>query len=146
MAPPGLSPSHLFNTLKITPPPLTPLPPAPSQPSKENSPLAINLEPIELILSIPPISPHLFFDSLKDLPPWTTNPPPPQPSFDSTEHLENQLPPIPGVMEPSLPPLPPHLPPSPKQYGQTTLFPTLTHEMFCEHCQKTQVLVNDLRE
>ncbi|GJS29639.1 retrovirus-related pol polyprotein from transposon TNT 1-94 [Tanacetum coccineum] len=50
------SPEHLLNTPKLTPPPLTSPPPALSQPSKHNSPLAINLDPIELIFSTPPIS------------------------------------------------------------------------------------------
>ncbi|GJX32073.1 hypothetical protein Tco_0241928 [Tanacetum coccineum] len=70
IASPGISPSHLLNTPKTTHPPLTKTPPpAPSQPSKLNSPLAINLEPVELIFSTPPTSPYLFFDSLEDLPP-----------------------------------------------------------------------------
>ncbi|GJW93082.1 RNA-directed DNA polymerase, eukaryota, reverse transcriptase zinc-binding domain protein [Tanacetum coccineum] len=89
---------------------MTSLPPAPSQPSKQSSPLSINLEPVELIFSTLPISPHPFFDSLEDLPIQTANPPPPQPSFDTIERLANQPPPLP-VMEPPLPPLPPHLPP-----------------------------------
>ncbi|GKF40427.1 hypothetical protein Tco_0120488, partial [Tanacetum coccineum] len=107
------------------------------QPSKQSSPLAINLDPVELIFSTPPTSPHPFFDSLKDLPP--ANPPPPQPSFDTIERLANQPPPLP-VMEPHLPPLPPNLPP----LGSNNSFPILTHEMVCEHCQRTKVLVNDL--
>ncbi|GJU07433.1 hypothetical protein Tco_1123863 [Tanacetum coccineum] len=45
-------------------------------------------------------------------------------------------------MEPPLPPLPPHLPP----LGSNNPFPVLTHEMFCDHCQHTQVIINDLRE
>ncbi|GKG22456.1 hypothetical protein Tco_0387759, partial [Tanacetum coccineum] len=85
-------------------------PPAPSQPSKQSSPLAINLDPIELVFFTPPTSPHMFFDSLEDLPTRTTNPPPPQPSFDIIERLANQLPPLPA-MEPPLPPMPPYLPP-----------------------------------
>ncbi|GKA01637.1 hypothetical protein Tco_0674302 [Tanacetum coccineum] len=116
-------------------------PTALSQPSKQNSLLAINLEPIELIFSTPPTSPNLFFDLLKDLPPQTANLPPPQPSFDTIERLANQTPPI-LVMEPPLPPLPPHLLP----LGSNNAFPVLTQEMFCEHCQRTQVLVNDLCE
>ncbi|GKE68009.1 hypothetical protein Tco_1522170, partial [Tanacetum coccineum] len=76
---------------------------APTQPSKQSSSLTIKLEPVELIFSTPPTSPHLFFDSLEDLPPWTTNPTLPQPSFDSIKRLENQPPPIPDVMEPPLP-------------------------------------------
>ncbi|GJU28471.1 hypothetical protein Tco_1167092 [Tanacetum coccineum] len=66
---PGISPSHLLNTPKTTTPPLTTPPPAPSQPSKQSSPLAKNLDPVELIFSTPPTPPHPFFDSLKDLPP-----------------------------------------------------------------------------
>ncbi|GJX30352.1 hypothetical protein Tco_0238431 [Tanacetum coccineum] len=92
---------------KTTPPPLTSPHSALSQPSKQNSPLAINLEPVELIFSTPPTSPHPFFDSLEDLPPRTINPPPLQPSFNSIERLANQPPPLPEVMEPPLPLLPP---------------------------------------
>ncbi|GJU63172.1 mutator type transposase [Tanacetum coccineum] len=62
-------------------------------------------------------------------------------SFDIIEHLANQPLPLP-VMEPPLLPLPPHLLP----LFSNNAFPTLTHEMFCEHCQRTQVIVNDLRE
>ncbi|GJT84122.1 hypothetical protein Tco_1058464, partial [Tanacetum coccineum] len=100
ITPPGFSPGHFLNTLKTTPPTLTFSPLAPCQPSKENSPLAINLEPIELIFSIPLTAPHPFFDSLEDLPPKATNPPPPQLSFNSIEHLTNQPPPLPELMEP----------------------------------------------
>ncbi|GKB78365.1 hypothetical protein Tco_0945260 [Tanacetum coccineum] len=123
-------------------------PPAPSQPSKQNSPLAINLDPVELIFSTPPTSPHPFLDSLEDLPPRTTNPPPPQPSFKTIERLANQPPPLPA-MEPPLQPLPPQLPPLPPQLpplGPNNPFLLLTHEIFCDHYQRTQVIVNDLRE
>ncbi|GJV94896.1 hypothetical protein Tco_1546473 [Tanacetum coccineum] len=96
---------------------------------------------MELIFSTPPTSPHPFFDSLEDLPPRTTNPPPPRPSFDTIERLANQPPPLPA-MEPPLPPLPPQLPP----LGPNNPFPLLTHEMFCDHYQRTQVLVNNLRD
>nr|GEU82733.1 hypothetical protein [Tanacetum cinerariifolium] len=105
-------------------------PPAPSQSSKHTSPLAINLDPIKLIFSTPPTSPHPFFDSLEDLPPRTTNPPPPQPSFDTIKRLANQPPPLP-VMEPPLPPMPPHLPP----LAPNNPFLALNHEMFYDHCQ-----------
>nr|GEU29551.1 hypothetical protein [Tanacetum cinerariifolium] len=144
-APLGFSPSLLLNTLKTTPPPLTSPPPIPSQHSKQNSPIAINLEPVELIFSTPPTSHHAFFNSLEDLPPRTTNPPPPQPSFDSIKRLENQPPPLPEVMEPSLLPLPPHLPPLSQPVWSNDAFLTLTHEMFFKNCQRTQVLINDLR-
>ncbi|GJV74509.1 hypothetical protein Tco_1506093 [Tanacetum coccineum] len=96
---------------------------------------------MELIFSTPPTSPHPFFDSLKDIPPRTTNPPPPRPSFDTIERLANQPPPLPA-MEPPLPPLPPQLP----TLGPNNPFPLLTHEMFCDHYQCTQVLVNNLRD
>nr|GEZ32426.1 hypothetical protein [Tanacetum cinerariifolium] len=76
MAPLGFSLGNLLNTLKTTPPPLTSPPLAPSQPSKQNSLLAINLQPVELIFSTPPTSPHPFFDSLEDVPPRTNKPPP----------------------------------------------------------------------
>nr|GEX16248.1 retrovirus-related Pol polyprotein from transposon TNT 1-94 [Tanacetum cinerariifolium] len=53
-----ISPTHhnsdLLTTPRSTPPPLTSLPPAPTQPSKLTSPLAINLDPIELFFSTPP--------------------------------------------------------------------------------------------
>ncbi|GJQ90923.1 hypothetical protein Tco_0002062 [Tanacetum coccineum] len=132
IAPPGFSLDHPLNTHKSTPPPLISPPPAPSQPSKHKSPLAINLEPFELIFFASPTSPHPFFDSLEDLPLRIANPPPPQPTFESIERLEKQPPPIPEDMEPSLPPLPPQLPP----LNTNNAFPILTHEMFCEHCQR----------
>ncbi|GJW16038.1 hypothetical protein Tco_0020171 [Tanacetum coccineum] len=138
---PGISASHLLTTHKTTPPTLTSSPPAPSQPSKQSSPLAINLDPVELMFLTPPTSPYPFFDSLEDLPPRTTNPPPSQPSFNTIERLANQPRPLPA-MEPPLPPMPPHLSP----LGPKNPFPLLTHEMFCDHCQRTQVIVNDLRE
>ncbi|GJW29721.1 zf-CCHC domain-containing protein [Tanacetum coccineum] len=137
----GFSLDQLLNTPKSTPPPLTSPPPDPSQPSKHNSSLAINLEPMELIFSTPPTSPHPFFDSLEYLPPWITNPPPPQPPFEIIEHLANQPPPLP-VMEPPLPTIPPQLSPM----CSNNAFPILTHKMFWEHCQRTQVIVNDLRD
>ncbi|GJS36729.1 hypothetical protein Tco_0535111 [Tanacetum coccineum] len=66
-------------------------------------------------------------------------------------------------MEPPLPPLPPHfspqpltlspLPPTlPNPYSNHPLlfplgpnipFPMLTHEMFCDHCQRTQVIIDN---
>ncbi|GJR50600.1 hypothetical protein Tco_1401121 [Tanacetum coccineum] len=150
----GISPSELLITLKSSPPPLTSPLPAPTQPSKHSSPLTINLDPVELIFSTPPTSTHVLFDSLKDLPPRTTNPPPPLPSFESIERLANQLPPLPAI-EPPVPPFSPQLlslplpPPTltpplsnfpPLQpLGPNNPFPMLTHEMFCNHCQRTQV-------
>ncbi|GJS38257.1 hypothetical protein Tco_0563300 [Tanacetum coccineum] len=86
---PGISLRKLLTTPKSTPPPLTLPPPAPTQPSKTSSPLAINLDPVEIIFLTPPTSPHSFFDSLEDLPPRTTNPLPPRPSFESIERLAN---------------------------------------------------------
>ncbi|GKC80806.1 hypothetical protein Tco_1131580 [Tanacetum coccineum] len=77
LVPPGFYLDQLLTTPKTTPPPLTSPPPAPSQPSKQNSPLAINLETVKLIFFTPPTSPYPFFDSHEDLPPRTTNPPPP---------------------------------------------------------------------
>ncbi|GKB57728.1 hypothetical protein Tco_0913914 [Tanacetum coccineum] len=88
---------NLLLTPKSTPPPLSSPPPAPTQPSKLTSPLAINLDPIELLFSTPPTSPQAFLNSLEDLPPVTTNPPPPRPSFDTIEHLANEPPPIPPI-------------------------------------------------
>ncbi|GKC55235.1 hypothetical protein Tco_1077980 [Tanacetum coccineum] len=87
----------------------------------------------------PSTSTHTLFDSLEDLPPRTTNPPLPRPSFKSIERLANQPPPLPA-MEPPLPPFPPHLSP----IGPNNPFLMLTHEMFCEHCQRTQVVVDNL--
>ncbi|GKD23368.1 hypothetical protein Tco_1225071 [Tanacetum coccineum] len=87
--------NHFLNTPKTTPPPLASSPPDPSQPSKENSPLAINLVPVKLILCTPPTAPHPFFDSLEDLPPRTTKPPPLQPPLNSIEHLAKKPPPLP---------------------------------------------------
>ncbi|GJS36809.1 reverse transcriptase domain-containing protein [Tanacetum coccineum] len=136
---PGISPRKLLTTPKSSPPPLTSHLPAPPQPSKHSSHLAINLDLVELIFSTPPTSPHAFFDSLKDLPPRTINPPPPRPSFKSIKRLANQPPPLPA-MEPPLPPLPPQLPPLPPQLpplGTNNPFPMLTLKMFYDHCQCT---------
>ncbi|GJV36675.1 hypothetical protein Tco_1409152 [Tanacetum coccineum] len=108
---------NLLLTPKSTPPPLTLPPLTPTQPSKLTSPLAINPDPIELLFSTPPTSPQAFLDSLGELPPSKTNPPPPRPSFDTIERMTNEPPPIPPIkstfpfptsdMEPPLPPLPP---------------------------------------
>ncbi|GJY47324.1 hypothetical protein Tco_0436387 [Tanacetum coccineum] len=106
----------------------------------------------------PLTSPHALFDSLEDLPPKTTNPP--HPSFESIERLANQPPPLLTVKPPlplfppqlpSLPPPPPTLTPPLSNFpplqplGPNNPFPILTHEMFCEHCQRTQVIIDDLR-
>ncbi|GKD61530.1 hypothetical protein Tco_1299039 [Tanacetum coccineum] len=118
---PQLSPTsnnnNLLLTPKSTPPPLTSPPPAPTQPSKLTSPLAINLEPIELLFSTPPTSPQAFLGSLEDLLPATTNHPPHRLSFDTIERLANEPPPIPPIdlsfpsptpdMEPPILPFPP---------------------------------------
>ncbi|GJW21317.1 retrovirus-related pol polyprotein from transposon TNT 1-94 [Tanacetum coccineum] len=159
---PATSNSNLLLTPKSTPPPLTSPPPAPTQPSKLTSPLAINLDPIELLFSTPPTSPQAFLDSLEELPPSITNPPPPRPSFDTIERMANNPPPIPPIestfpsptldMEPPLPPFPPHLspnlpsinPPLPP-LGPNNPFPMLTHEMYCEHCQRTQALIDNFQ-
>nr|GEV33012.1 hypothetical protein [Tanacetum cinerariifolium] len=92
IAPPRFSLGEPLVTPKTTPTPLTSQLLVPTQPSKQSSPLTINIEPIELFFSTPPTSPDPFFDSLEDLPPRTTNLPPPQPSFDSIERLEKQHP------------------------------------------------------
>ncbi|GJU45653.1 hypothetical protein Tco_1202919 [Tanacetum coccineum] len=118
---PHVSPTNnndnLLLTPKSTPPSLSSPLPTPTQPSKLTSPLAINLDPIELLFSTPPTSPQAFLNSLEDLPPATTNPPPPRPSFDTIEHLANEPPPIPPTdssfpsptpnMEPPILPFPP---------------------------------------
>ncbi|GKE69632.1 hypothetical protein Tco_1527704 [Tanacetum coccineum] len=103
---PRISPSKLFLTPKSSPPPLTSPLRVPTQPSKHSSPLSINLDPVELIFSTIPTSPHALFDFLEDLPPRTTNPPPPRPSFVSIERLANQSPPLPA-MKPPFPLFPP---------------------------------------
>nr|GEV86536.1 hypothetical protein [Tanacetum cinerariifolium] len=147
IAPLGFSPSELLTTLKTTPPPLTSPPLAPTKPLKQSSLLTINIEPVELIFSTPSTSPHPFFDSLKDLPPRTINPPhPPQPMFDSIKHLANHPSPVPEIMEMELPlpPLPPQLSPHSQPMCSNDILSPLTHEMFCEHHQRTQVIVNDL--
>ncbi|GKC15566.1 hypothetical protein Tco_1012348 [Tanacetum coccineum] len=171
----GTIPNSILFTPKTTPPPLTSPPPALTQPSKHSSPLAISLDPTEHLFSTPPTSPQTLFDTLEDLPPTTINPPPPRPSFNSIECLANDplpspamkhplppiltmeppLPPI-STMEPSLPPLPPQLPTFPQKppsnfppllpLGPNNPFPLLTHEIFCEHCQRTQVVVDNLRD
>ncbi|GJU10122.1 hypothetical protein Tco_1132518 [Tanacetum coccineum] len=109
-------------TPKSTPPLLTSPPPAPTQPSKLISSVTINLDPIELLFYTPPSSPS-FLDLLGDLPPSTTNPSPPRPSFATIECLENEPPPIPPMdstfpsptpeLEPTLPLLPPQCLPNP---------------------------------
>ncbi|GKC22697.1 hypothetical protein Tco_1024847 [Tanacetum coccineum] len=158
---PGISPSKLLVTPKSTPPPLTSPPPAPTQPSKHSSPLAINIDPIKLFFSTPPTSPQALFDTLEDLPPTTTNPSPPRPSFDSIKHMANEPPSLLN-MELSLPPLPPQFstssPPPLKLTNPTSTFPPLsplgpnnpfpllTHEMFCDHFQRIQVIVDNLRD
>ncbi|GJR73046.1 reverse transcriptase domain-containing protein [Tanacetum coccineum] len=148
-------------TPKSTPPPFTTPPPAPTRLSKLTSLIAINLDPIELLFFTPPSSPSLL-DVLGDLPPSTTNPSPPKPSFATIERLENEPPPIPPIdstypsptpeIKPTPPPFPPHcLPPPPSQLpplpplGPNNPFLLLTHEMYCEHCQRTQVLVDNLQ-
>ncbi|GKA44275.1 hypothetical protein Tco_0736999, partial [Tanacetum coccineum] len=168
----GISPSKILLTPKTTPPPLTSPPPALTQPSKHSSPLAINLDPTKLLFSTPPTSSQTLFDTLEDLPPTTINPPPPMPSFDSIERLANEPPSIPTMeppllpmepplpliltMEPPIPPLPPQLPTFPlnppsnllplSPLGPNNPFPLLTHEIFCEHCQRIQVVVDNLRD
>ncbi|GJW38153.1 hypothetical protein Tco_0063998 [Tanacetum coccineum] len=163
---PHLSPTSNNNNLLLTPkttsPPLTLPPPALTQPSKLTSPLAINLDPIELLFSTPPTSPQTFLNSLEDLPPATTNPPPPRPSFDTIERLANEPPPIPPIdssipsptldMEPPIlpfplqcsPNLPSNFPPLPP-LGPNNPFPMLTHEMLCEHCQQTQSIIDNFQ-
>ncbi|GKB17680.1 hypothetical protein Tco_0851603 [Tanacetum coccineum] len=155
IATPGISPSKLLLTLKSIPPPLTSPLLAPTQPSKHSSPLTLSLDPVELLFSTPPTSPQAFFDYLEDIPPRTLNPPPPRPSFESIERLANEPPPLPA-MEPLLLPLPPTVPPPPLTLpstlppllplGPNNPFPLLTHEMFCDHCQRTQVIVDNLRD
>ncbi|GKB68659.1 hypothetical protein Tco_0930071 [Tanacetum coccineum] len=148
LAPPGISSTELLTTSKTTPPPLTTPPHAPTQPSKKSSPLTINLEPVEPIFLTLPTSPHHLFDSLDDLPLRTTNPPPPQPTFESIKHIANQPSLILDIidMEPPLPLLPPHLLPLSQSMRSNDILPPLPHESFCEHCQRTQVIIHELRD
>ncbi|GJV12724.1 hypothetical protein Tco_1354265 [Tanacetum coccineum] len=153
---------NLLLTPKSTPPPLSSPPSELTQPSKPTSPLAINLDPIELLFSTPRTSPQAFLNTLEDLPPTTTNPPPPRLSFETIEHLANEPPPIPPIdssfpsptpnMEPPILPFPPqyspNLPfnvPSLSPLGPNNPFPMLTHEMFCEHYQRTQVIIDNFQ-
>ncbi|GJX78432.1 zf-CCHC domain-containing protein [Tanacetum coccineum] len=158
----GLYIMKMGNSLKSTPPLLTSPPPAPTQPSKLTSPLAINLDQIKLLFSTPPTSPQAFLDSLEDLPPATTNPPPPRLSFDTIERLANEPPfispidssfPSPTLdMEPPIPPFPPQCSPNlPSNLlplpplGPNNPFPMLTHEMFYEHYQRTQAIIDNFQ-
>nr|GEU36166.1 retrovirus-related Pol polyprotein from transposon TNT 1-94 [Tanacetum cinerariifolium] len=146
---PTTSNSNLLLTPKSTPPPLTSPPSAPTQPLKLTSPLTINLDPINLLFFTHPTSPQAFLDSLKELLPSITNPPPPRPSFDTIKHMANEPPPIPpiestfpsptSVMKPPLPPLPPQLSPNLPSInppllplGPNNPFPMISHEIFCE--------------
>ncbi|GKF97815.1 hypothetical protein Tco_0293636, partial [Tanacetum coccineum] len=109
-------------TPKSTPPPLTSPPPAPTQPTKLTLSVTINLDPIELLFSTLSSSPS-FLDLLGDLPPSTTNPSPPKPTFATIERLANKPPHIPPMdstfpsptpkLEPTLPPLPSQCLPNP---------------------------------
>nr|GEV78585.1 copia protein [Tanacetum cinerariifolium] len=137
--------SNLLLTPKSTPPRLTSPPPAPTQPLKLTSPLAINLDLIELLFSTLPTFPQAFLDSLRELLPSTTNPPPPRLSFNTIECMANEPYPIPpvestfhsptSVMEPPLPPqLSPNLPSINQPLsplGPNNPFPMLTYDMFC---------------
>nr|GEW79451.1 UBN2 domain-containing protein [Tanacetum cinerariifolium] len=153
---------NLLLTPKSTPQPLTLPPLALTQPLKLTSPLAINLDPIELLFSTPLTSPQAFLNSLKELPPLTTNPPLPQPSFDTIEYMANNPPPIPPIkstfpsptldIEPPLPLFSPHISlnlpsvnPPLLPLGPNNPFPMLTHEMYCEHCQQTQALIDNFQ-
>ncbi|GKC62942.1 hypothetical protein Tco_1095540 [Tanacetum coccineum] len=142
LLPLGFSLTELLTTTKTTPPP------APTQPSKQSSPLTTNLEPIEHIFSTSPTSPRPYFNSLEDLPPMTTNPPSPQPTFESIKPIANQPPPILDIMdmEPPLPLFPPHIPPLNQPMWSNNLPPLLPHETFCEHCQRTQVIAHEVRD
>ncbi|GJX94288.1 hypothetical protein Tco_0348874 [Tanacetum coccineum] len=80
----------------------------PTQPSKQTPPLTTTLEPLELVFTRPPTSPHPYFDNLEDLPPRSTNTPT-LPLFESIERLASQPPPLPDIMDVE-PPLPPHFP------------------------------------
>ncbi|GKA11507.1 hypothetical protein Tco_0691053, partial [Tanacetum coccineum] len=171
----GHSPSKILLTPTTTPPPLSSPPPDPTQPSKLATPHSLTFDPIELLFSTPPTSLRAFLDSLGDLPPSTTNPSPSRPSFDTIERMANEPPPIPTIectfpsptptMAPTSPPplpsqpttlppsnLPSDFPPSPTSIypplpplGPNNPFPMLIHEMFCEHCQQTQVIVDKLQ-
>ncbi|GJX41554.1 hypothetical protein Tco_0256544 [Tanacetum coccineum] len=110
----------------------------------------------KLLFSSPLNSLQDFLNSLDDfLPNQHTTPPPPRPSFYIIKRMANAPPPIPPIdstfpsptpnLEPPIPPFPPQclpnlpliVPPLPP-LGPNNPFPMLTHEMFCEHCQRTQ--------
>ncbi|GKD64575.1 hypothetical protein Tco_1306683 [Tanacetum coccineum] len=127
-------------------------PPSTPSDSPPTTPLAPpKFSPTELLTTpktTPPTSPHHLFESLDDLPPKTTNLPPPQPTFESIEHIANQPPPILDIMdmEPPLPPLPPHLPPFSQTLWSNDILPPLPYDTFCKHCQRTQVVVHELHD
>ncbi|GJR37911.1 retrotransposon ORF1 [Tanacetum coccineum] len=110
----------------------------------------------KLLFSSPLNSLQDFLNSLDDfLPNQHTTPPPPRPSFYIIKRMANAPPPIPPIdstfpsptpnLEPPIPPFPPQclpnlpliVPPLPP-LGPNNPFPMLTHEMFYEHCQRTQ--------
>ncbi|GJU00289.1 hypothetical protein Tco_1110627 [Tanacetum coccineum] len=157
---PVTSNSNILLTPKSTPPPLTSLPPAPTQPSKLTSPLVINLDPIELLFSTPPTSPKPFVTPSEKFYPRQLILPQAKASFDTIKRMANEPPPIPPIkstfppptldMKPSLSPLPLHLSPNLPSInlplpplGPNNPFPMLTHKMFCEHCQRTQAIVDN---
>nr|GEV31315.1 retrovirus-related Pol polyprotein from transposon TNT 1-94 [Tanacetum cinerariifolium] len=95
----------------------------------------------------------------QDLPPATTNPLPPHPSFDTIERLANEPSPIDSSfpsptpdMKPTIPSfllqcspnLPSNFPPLPP-LGPNNPFPMLTHEMFYEHFQQTQAIIDNFQ-
>ncbi|GKB59853.1 hypothetical protein Tco_0916039 [Tanacetum coccineum] len=68
--------------------------------------------------------------------------PPIESTFPSpTQDMEPPLPPFPPNLLPNLPSINPPLPP----HGPNNPFPKLTHEMYCEHCQRTQALIDNFQ-
>jgi hypothetical protein len=93
LATPTPSPNPCIANKITTPPPTIipsdPTPPSvPSQPSKTPSPQSPKMTPMELFKT-PPTSPHPLMETLDDLPPRSSNPPP-LPLFDTMEQMETQ--------------------------------------------------------
>ncbi|GJT28907.1 retrovirus-related pol polyprotein from transposon TNT 1-94 [Tanacetum coccineum] len=133
------------------PPPQATSPPPPQEPS----PLPDSIEPLvePIIFTTPPTSPHPFMYDLKDLPIRPSNPSP-QPTFDTIDQIALQPPRLSfhsDHME--VKPPPPCFPQNQTLQnldsslwinGPSAL--SVYHEHFCECCQRTQVIANELRE
>nr|GEW16442.1 hypothetical protein [Tanacetum cinerariifolium] len=151
LAPQDTSP--IITTSKVTPSPLTNPTPIPTQPSKQTPPQVTNLEPLELIFTTPPTSPHPYFNNLEDLPSILTNLPHLL-SFESINHLVSQPSPLTDIMdvEPPLPPIPPHFPPphtflpSTNQCGSMVLHHHLSITNIFMRIARTQTIAYELHD